>query len=433
MARIRALALRATKTCGVAAAFVACVASTALGQTQADSAASAPPARAIDFAMEEHPTVRFGSALEVRLRARIESSFRRYSLEPDVIDNDSEWRRRRVQVEGELFKKLEFEFSHEFGDPPEPERDAFVNLRLRRSFEVQGGRFKMPFGRDVHIAGANLDLIQRSALGRRVAPGRDVGMMVHGRSRGRLFTYQAGYFIGDGDNARSTTGRGADHAVAGRALVSPFARTKIRWAEPFRFGVAAARSHLDNVLGVRAHSVFDDSIVIDRTFVNGTRWRLGLEGEWERGPVSLAGEYASLRDQRIGMGLDGGDLPELGTHAWYVSGAWVVTGEEKRGRIEPRRSVLKGGLGAVEVAARLERIDLTPGAVTATIPGAPLLSLPLPNGARITTFGASWFLHTRVKVQGNFIIEDFDDPARSPVPRRNGRLTSGFLNLQFVL
>src|SRR5262245_20006777 len=121
MARIRALALRAITTCGVVAALVAGPASTASGQSQADSASSAPPARAIDFAMEDHPTVRFGSALEVRLRARIESSFRRYSLEPDVIDTDSEWRRRRVQVEGELFKKLEFEVSHECGDPQAPE------------------------------------------------------------------------------------------------------------------------------------------------------------------------------------------------------------------------------------------------------------------------------------------------------------------------
>jgi phosphate-selective porin len=291
----------------------------------------------------------------------------------------------------------------------------------------------MPFGRDVQISGANLDLIHRSALGRHVAPGRDVGAMVHGRSRGRLFAYQAGYFIGDGDNGRSSAAQGAEHAVAGRALVAPFARTKARWAEPLRIGVAAVRSHLDDVLGLRGTSVFGDGVVFDRAFVNGTRWRLGLEGEWERGPVSLAAEYASLRDERAAMGLDGDALPELATHAWYVSGAWVVTGEEKQGRIEPRRSVLKGGLGAVEVAARVERLSLSPGSAATTIPGATLLSLPLANGEQIITFGASWFLHTRVKVQGNLIIEDFDDPARSPVPRRDGRLTSAFVNLQFVL
>lgn len=404
----------------------------ASAQTPIGDSPSDAPAPAVDFRMEEHPTVRVGRALEVRLRARLETSFRRWSPNPDVTDTDAAWRRRRVQIEGELFEKLEFEFSHEFGDPTEPERDAFVNLRLRRSFELRAGRFKMPFGRDLQISGANLDLIHRSALGRQIAPGRDVGVMVHGRSRGRLFAYQAGYFNGDGDNVRSSTSRGGEHAVAGRVLVSPFARTKTGWAEPLRFGAAVMRSHLDQVLGLRGTSVFGDGIVFDRAFVNGSRWRLGLEGEWERGPVSLAAEYASLRDERTGMGLDGGALPELSTHAWYVSGAWVVTGEEKQGRIEPRRGILDGGPGAVEVAARVERLALTPGPATG-IPGAALLSLPVPGGERIVTFGVSWFLHTRVKVQGNLIIESFDDPARSPVPRRNGRLTSAMVNLQFVL
>jgi phosphate-selective porin OprO/OprP len=433
MLRIPLHPLRAVLTCGTVAAVLIGVAAVAAGQTTSSPDPSSAPAPAIDFKMEEHPTIRVGSSLEVRLRARLETSFRSWSLEPDVTDTDAAWRRRRVQVEGELFKKLEFEYSHEFGDTSEPERDAFVNLRLRRSFEVEAGRFKMPFGRDVQISGANLDLIHRSALGRQVAPGRDVGVMVHGRSRGRLLAYQAGYFIGDGDNDRTSKTQGGEHAVAGRAVVSPFARTKVKWAEPFRFGAAVVRSDLDQRLGLRGTSVFGDGIVFDRVFVNGTRWRLGLESEWERGPVSIAAEYASLRDGRAGMGLDGEALPDLTSRAWYVSGAWVVTGEEKRGRIEPRRGILKGGLGAVEVAARVERLALSPGTAAAGVPGAEFLFLPSANADRIVTFGASWFLHSRVKVQGNLVIEDFDDPSRSPVPRRNGRLTSVFLNLQFVL
>jgi phosphate-selective porin len=221
--------------------------------------------------------------------------------------------------------------------------------------------------------------------------------------------------------------------VAGRFLVSPFARTKATWAEPLRFGVATTRSHLDNVLGLHGRSVFDDGTLFDRAFVNGTRWRLGLESEWERGPVSVAAEFASMHDERAGMGLDGQALPSLFTRAWYVSGAWVVTGEEKRGRIEPRRSVLNGGAGAVEVAARVERLTLLPPAGVDSIPGASLLQLPAGNGERVITLGASWFLHTRVKVQGNLLFEHFDDPARSPAPSRNGSLTSAIVNLQLVL
>ena len=51
----------------------------------------------------------------------------------------------------------------------------------------------------------------------------------------------------------------------------------------------------------------------------------------------------------------------------------------------------------------------------------------------VTTFGASWFPHSRVKVQANLVIESVDDPTRSPAPRGNGRFTSGIVNVQFVL
>ena len=93
---------------------------------------------------------------------------------------DADWRRRRVQVEGS-YKRLEYEVSHEFGDPQEPERDAYVNMRFSRPFELQAGRFKMPFGRDALASGANIDFVHRSLLGRQLAPGRDLGVMAHGR------------------------------------------------------------------------------------------------------------------------------------------------------------------------------------------------------------------------------------------------------------
>ena len=94
---------------------------------------SPPPPSAVQFRMGEHPTVQIGNDLEVRLRARVETALR--SGSPVVEEAlDATWRRRRVQVEG-AFKRLEFEFSHEFGDPAEPERDAFVNLRLSRPLQ----------------------------------------------------------------------------------------------------------------------------------------------------------------------------------------------------------------------------------------------------------------------------------------------------------
>ncbi len=399
------------------------------GAAQAQAPAP-PPASPVQFRMGEHPTIQIGNDLEVVLRARVESALRTGS--PAVEDAvDPSWRRRRVQVEG-AFRRLEFEFSHEFGDPEEPERDAFVNLRLSRPLQLQAGRFKMPFGRDALKSGANLDFVYRSMLGRQLAPGRDIGVMAHGRLS-RTVSYEAGYFTGDGDNARSAQGEGGDRALAGRAELTPFAARNGSRVEPLEIGLAFMRSRADGVLGFRGQTVFGDTVFFDRVFVNGPRRRLGVDMAWAVGPAAVTAEFAATTDARHGMGLTGEDLPSLGARAWYVAGSWVLTGERKRARVEPRRAVTDGGFGAVEVAARLERLSFG----TAVYPGGATHG-PNPrdlagNGEWVTTFGASWFPHARVKVQGNLVIESVDDPSRSPAPRGNGRFTGGIVNFQFVL
>ena len=228
-------------------------------------------------------------------------------------------------------------------------------MRFSRRFELQGGRFKIPFGRDALASGANLDFVSRSLLGRQLAPGRDVGVMAHGRLSDRL-TYDAGYFLHDGDNSRSGVTEGGDHAVAGRIEFQPFTARKNSRLEPLEIGVAVLRSQLDDSLGLRGQTVFGDGDFFERVFADGRRLRVGADAEWSRGPFGLSGEFARTWDARNAMGLEGEDLPGTGAIGWYVSGAWVVTGERKRARVEPRKSVLAGGLGAVEIAARLERL-----------------------------------------------------------------------------
>jgi phosphate-selective porin len=428
------LVRRATTLAVLCGAICALAAPARAQDAQAAAAAAAPPqetqkAPPPRFRLGgEHPTLRVGN-LEVVFRARLESAWRLDS--PLVEGVDADWRRRRIQVEGS-YKRLEYEVSHEFGDPLEPERDAFVNMPFSRRFELQGGRFKMPFGRDALASGANLDFVSRSLLGRQLAPGRDVGVMAHGRLSDRL-TYDAGYFLHDGDNARSPLTSGGDHAVAGRIEFQPFTARKDSRLEPLEIGVAVVRSSLDDSMALRGETVFGDGTFFDRVFANGRRLRFGADAEWSRGPVGISGEFAQSWDARHAMGLDGEDLPGIGATGWYVSGAWVVTGERKRARVEPRKSVLAGGLGAIEIAARLERLGFDAVIYPGGVVHGPRPEDLAANSIWVSTIGVTWFVHNRVKVQANMIRESLADPARSPAPRENGRFTSGIVNLQFVL
>jgi len=339
------------------------------------------------------------------------------------------WQTRRVQVEGTLFKKVEFEVSREFGDADDPERDAFANVRFNRTFELRAGQFKMPFGRDALIGGANLDFIFRSLPGRLIAPGRDLGVMAHGRLKSRRLVYQAGVFRGDGDNARTSQTRGGRHAVAGRVLVAPFVSSRNPALAAFQVGGAVVTSQLDDQLGLRGRTVFGEGVFFDRVFVDGRRLRRGLEASWAHGPASLSWEYMRVSDQRLGMGTAGEALPSIFASGWYVAGTWVVTGERKDGRVDPEHSVFRDGFGALELVARVERLSFAPGLMTAP---DPLAVAPAANADRVTTLGLSWYLNRYLKINGSAVFESIRDPERSPVAH-DGRVPTAVIQLQAAI
>jgi phosphate-selective porin len=401
-------------------------------QAQAPIAGERPPddSPRTGFTMAERPTLYLGSLGEIRFRGRVEVTAR--TPQADVgLEADARWQTRRLQVEGRLFDRLEFEVSREFGDADEPERDAFLNLRLARSFELQAGRFKMPLGRDALTGGANLDFVYRSLAGRHLAPGRDVGAMAHGRVLQRTLSYEAGFFVGDGDHGRTPKTHGGRRAVAGRILVRPFVNRRAPWLAGVQAAVAVAVSDVDMKLGLRGLTVFREGVFFDRVVVNGRRVRRGLEAAWSAGPVSLTWEHINLSDQRVGMGFDGETLPGVHASGWYVAGTWTLTGEPKRGRVEPRSGIGHGGLGALEVAARYERLAFAAAPAAGALVGS---ALDTPGNAdRVLTLGVAWYLSRYVKLQVNGVLEAVEDPQRSPAPRSGGRFPSTVAQLQVAI
>ena len=192
---------RAAAVVGLSAALALGSGGTALAQVPAADPASGVPAAqdggpgdsGFRLAPSGRPTLQlpFG---EIQFRGRVAGTVQSPARDRGTALPDPGWQTARLQVEGTLFTRLEFEVSREFGDAEEPERDLFANFRVSRGFELRGGQFKVPFGRDALTGGANLDFVYRSLLGRQLAPGRDLGVMAHGRVSGRRVTYQAGLF-----------------------------------------------------------------------------------------------------------------------------------------------------------------------------------------------------------------------------------------------
>jgi phosphate-selective porin OprO/OprP len=354
----------------------------------------------------------------------------------------AQWQDRRVWIHGTALDRIEFDVSREVGQDFETStdlsektawRDAYVDVRVTKAFRVEAGRFKLPFGHEELTGETNLDFAHRSLAARVLSPGRDAGVMAHGRLFGRTLEYQAGYFTRDGSNLRTSETEGGQDARVARLVSTPFAPSSIAALAPLEIGVAVADSRVDDRLGIRGRTVLGDGVFFDRVTVNGRRQRIGWEAAWALGPAGMSGEYIHSSDQRTGMGFSGADLPSVDARAWYVAGTWAVTGERKRGRLEPRHALFHSGIGAIEVAARIERLGFN----TTTYPtmefGFPDPSKLAGNADHVATLGVNWYWNHYAKVQANVIRESIDDPARSPAPTAGGRFVSAVIAMQFRL
>lgn len=396
------------------------------------------------FVFRRYPSLRFGNVLRVDFHLKFQGDFR--DNDPDLERPLFDLNRTRVGIEGRFLRDFEFEVEREireeisrgnFDNPQHPWRDVYVNFRRFRDFQLQVGKFKVPFSLEQLTGPTRLDFVYRSRLADQIAPGRDLGLKLHGRFFERGLNYEVGIFKQDGENARASAvaevneftaireeAPSGQRAFAGRLTGAPLRLLPLpATLQDAHLGIAVVsttvppgfgREGLKSLRGrmITGHTFFP------RLFTHGQRLRLGTEFAWLPGPFSLKGEFTHVSDQRLGQGIRGNDLPDLITRAWYVSGTWVVTGDPKASVSEPRREFIFGrGIGAVELGARFEAIRFG----SADHIGAPSrgnrAANVLGNSDRIWTVGVNWYVNRWVKIQFNGVhekIEDFLHPERVP-------------------
>jgi phosphate-selective porin len=390
----------------------------------------------------KHPSIQIGHVLTLDFSGRLESDVRAATPAIGQEVAQADWQSRRIGIEGRVFKRIDFDVSRELGKDYETStglsektawRDVYVDARLTKALRLEAGLFKLPFGHEETIGETNLDFAYRSLAARVLSPGRDAGVMAHGRLFDRMLEYQVGYFTRDGSNARTSQTSGGRDARVARFVLAPFAPRGPSPMAPLRIGVAIADSRIDDRLGIRGRTVLGDGVFFDRVSVNGRRERIGWEAAWALGPAGLSGEYIRSSDERRGMGFSGADLPTVDSSAWSIGGTWAVTGEHKHGRLEPHRDFLRGGPGAIEVAGRVETLAFNGSTYPTVEFGFPNPAKLSANADHVATIGVNWYLNHYAKVQADIIRESIDDPERSPAPATSGRFTSTVIALQFRL
>jgi phosphate-selective porin OprO/OprP len=371
------------------------------------SAGAAPAAAQVKMTFDKRPTIEVGNLLTAAIRFKSQVDFREFPDEPGTSSKPLvDLHRTRIGVEGRLIKEFEYQIEGELSDASQPWRDVYIQTRSFRLLQVRAGQFKIPFSLEQLTSSMDLDFNYRSLAAAFLAPGRDIGVMAFGRMMNETLRYQASVFQHGGDNVRESerTDAQADRTYAGRVVVRPWNafdnlfRTFSAGAA-FTSGVLPAGPN-----GVRGKTVPGDAF-FQRLFVNGHRRRIGGEFQWRPGPVGLQAEYITTRDQRFGQGIDNQDLPNAYARGWYASATWLLTGEQKKDSVEPERPFLRGGVGAIEIGGRVERLATSSASVNDGSFSSPRAPWVMPLADEVWTAGVNWYWNDYVKLQANVIHE----------------------------
>lgn len=359
------------------------------------------------FRMGNSPSLRLGNQVRIDLHARVQADV---SLQEE---SGAAWGNRRIGVDGVLFKRVEFQIEREFSDV-EPWRDVFADARVHRALRIRAGHFKVPFSMERTTSDFDLDFISRAAAVIDISPRRETGIMLHGRGPRRFFKYEFGVFRLAEPPLKPLVESGTDGAMltAARFTFTPGTAS---------IGVAFTESPLPEGLhGLSGHFDDDGLLSSEDFYVNGRRRRLGVEGRWTAGRLSIKGELLRQADSREGESVSNSDLSDLIVDGGYLSGVWRIVGSPRRSR------------RAVDVAARFERLGFHSAAQSDAPSVGSRAEYIAPLRQDAWTFGGTWLVNRWVKVQVNAIRESFVDETRirPEIPQARWR---SLMRLQFAM
>ena len=336
--------------------------------------------------------------------------------EVGALKDGVEFRRARIALAGEIYKKIEFKTQYDFAgssfkykDDKDSVgtfsggqakwKDVYVGvLDLPVVGNIRIGQFYEPFGLEEQTSSNYITFMERS-LTSALVPSRNSGLMFHKSELGDRMTWALGVFkdtddvgdrIGDGEydfTARLTglpwyedKGRKLLHLGAAYSHRNPN-DDKVRFRE--RPEVHISPRYVDT------HDITD---LDDMDLV-------GAEAALVAGPFSLQGEYINAMTNTA----DGTGPMFSG---FYAMASCFLTGENRAykgglfSRVKPKKNFGAGGLGAWELAARYSHLDLTDEEVE----GGELDDI---------TVGLNWYLNPNTRFMFDYVHADLDEVGQS--------------------
>jgi phosphate-selective porin OprO/OprP len=382
------------------------------------------------FRLDDHPSFHFGKGTHLDLRGRFAADV----LDSDAPDPDEtetasiDLGKKRLGVSGEIANVIEFQIEAEL-QKHDPWRDVYAEFKKYDEVRVRGGHFKLPFSLDENTSARVLDFMFRSLAATHLSPGRDTGVMVFGRVVNGVINYEAGVFQHDGKNARTNNPDKVfgDQTIAARVVAEPLRNVKDAKAD-LSVGAAFTTSDVpEGIPGLRGLMVGEQTFFSANDYpVKGKRRRTGFEMMVAPGPASVKAEWIRVETERLGLSVEDTDLSPIVGQGWYVSGTYAITGEKKSRVERPKKPLFQGGIGAIEVGARVESLEFKSGSGNEPPSNSPRAEVIVGNRNQVVTLGVNWYVNRFVKIQANYFREKLDDPSLGPLPPQGTFSTTAF-------
>ncbi|HZZ85986.1 MAG TPA: porin [Anaeromyxobacteraceae bacterium] len=276
----------------------------------------------------------------------------------------------RPVLEGTVRDHFDYRLIPDFAGGKVVVQEAFVDVRFVPWLKLRVGKLKSPVGLE-RLQNSNAVVFAERAFPTSLAPNRDTGLQLFG-DLGGVASYAVAILDGAADNGITESDQDGNKEVAGRILLTPFARSGPAALKGLGMGASgtwgapsgtAASPQLPSFGSPGQSTIFtyasgSTSGTPDpaKTAVAaGDHVRWDLQGYYYRGPLGLQGEYIASR-QRVKKGAA---ALYADNRAWEVTASLVLTGEDATFRmIVPGRPFdpLAGRWGAVELAGRYQSI-----------------------------------------------------------------------------
>lgn len=228
--------------------------------------------------------------------------------EDDAIDDTFDVRRAFITLDARLNDKLKGRAQADAAASSDILRDAYLEYSFSRALKLRAGQFKIPLSAEQMTSASSLDTVHRATVSRRLAYGRDIGLMLRGAAADEALCWWAAVVNGAG---RNSSDNNSEKDVVLRAEVTPLGF--LDCAKGLRIGCS----------GQMGKRVLDSDAEGRRTRVGPyasfehCRLRLVVEGIWEEqqlgGGVDRHGQGGYVTAVcPLGLGLEA-----VGKYDWF--------------------------------------------------------------------------------------------------------------------